>query len=220
MFVCFVLLPTLWLSPLASIWAQSGKETPAIEVVHPLKNQVFQRRFEVPQLSHSNHPGGPAKGFAQVPFHLKWTPKDPTSIEYRLQADSKNTHWLSLSNECILAIADSPGMTHLIIDVPAGGWYRVELRMKAEGQIVAHATSEPFGVGEVLLVAGQSYATNCNDERLQVADQTGRVVAYDFRKQSWNIAHDPQPAGDTSDGGSIWPPFGDLLVQAYGVPVG
>lgn len=220
LFVCLVLLPTLWLSPVASIWAQTSKETPTIDVVYPLRYQVFQRRFEVPQLSHSNHPGGPAKGFAQVPFHLKWTPQDRTSIEYRLLANSKNSQWLSLSNECILAIADSPGMTHLIIDVPAGGWYRVELRMKAEGQIVAQATSEPFGVGEVFLVAGQSYATNCNDERFQVADRDRRVVSYDFRNRTWNVAHDPQPAGDTSDGGSIWAPFGDLLVQAYGVPVG
>ncbi|MFM7929536.1 MAG: hypothetical protein ACKO9Q_17655 [Pirellula sp.] len=89
-----------------SLWAQSSKETPTIDVVYPLKNQVFQRRFEVPQLSHSNHPGGPAKGFAQVPLHLKWTPKDRTSIEYRLKADSKTSQWQSLSNECILALAD------------------------------------------------------------------------------------------------------------------
>lgn len=220
LFICFVLLPTLWRSPVVSLWAQSSKETPTIDVVYPLKNQVFQRRFEVPQLSHSNHPGGAAKGFAQVPVHLKWTYKDRTSIEYRLQVDSKTTQWQSLSNECILALADSPGMTQLLIDVPAGGWYQVELRLKADGQIVAQATSEPFGVGEVFLVAGQSYATNCNDERFQVGDPTGRVVAYDFRNRTWNIAHDPQPSGDSSDGGSIWPPFGDLMVQAYGVPVG
>ncbi|MFO0002049.1 MAG: sialate O-acetylesterase, partial [bacterium] len=53
-----------------------------------------------------------------------------------------------------------------------------------------------------------------------MSDRSGRVVAYDFRNQSWNVAHDPQPAGDSSDGGSIWPPFGDLMVQSYGVPVG
>ena len=200
--------------------AQSSKETPTIETVYPLKNQVFQRRFEVPQLSHSNHPGGASKGFAQVPVHLKWTYKDRISIEYRLQADSKTTQWLPLSDDCVWGLTDNPGLTQLLVDVPAGGWYQLELRLKADGQIVAKATSEPFGVGEVFLVAGQSYATNCNDERFQVGDPTRRVVAYDFRNQTWSIAHDPQPTGDSSDGGSIWPPFGDLMVQAYGVPVG
>ncbi len=73
---------------------------------------------------------------------------------------------------------------------------------------------------EVFLIAGQSYATNCNDERLQVADRTGRVVAYDSRNGTWNIAHDPQPAGDSSDGGSIWPPLEIFWYTLTASPVG
>ena len=46
--------------------AQSKAEPAHIEVVQPLRHQVFQRRFDVPQLSHPHHPGGPAKGFAEV----------------------------------------------------------------------------------------------------------------------------------------------------------
>jgi hypothetical protein len=34
------------------------------------------------------------------------------------------------------------------------------------------------------------------------------------------VAHDPQPAPDNSDGGSIWPAFGDALLPGARVPIG
>ena len=55
---------------------------------------------------------------------------------------------------------------------------------------------------------------------MQVTDLAERVVAYDLKSQTWKVAHDPQPTGDSSDGGSIWPPFGDLLAQCYDIPIG
>ncbi len=103
--------------------------------------------------------------------------------------------------------------------VPAGGWYRIELRCGSGESPLATGSVEPIGVGEVFIVAGQSYATNCNDERLNVADADGRVVAFDTAQDLWRVAHDPQPAPDGSDGGSIWPPVGDALVQSLGVPI-
>ena len=54
--------------------------------------------------------------------------------------------------------------------VAAGGWYRLEVRCRTGDDTLAAAAVEPIGVGEVFVVAGQSYATNCNDERLTVAD--------------------------------------------------
>ena len=79
------------------------------------------------------------------------------------------------------------------------GWYRLEVRCRV-GEVVTHAASvEPFGVGEVFIVAGQSYATNCNDERLKVSDPTTRVVAFDSAKGTWAVAHDPQPVPDGSN---------------------
>ncbi|MEO8498977.1 MAG: sialate O-acetylesterase, partial [Planctomycetota bacterium] len=102
----------------------------------------------------------------------------------------------------------------------AGGWYRLELRCRAGDDIRAAAAVEPIGVGEVFVVAGQSYATNCNDERLTVADSQHRVVAFDSAKHSWDVANDPQPVFDGSDGGSIWPPLGDALAKELQVPIG
>jgi hypothetical protein len=69
-------------------------------------------------------------------------------------------------------------------------------------------------------VAGQSYATNCNDEKLKVSDSEGRVVAFDWAKGTWGVAHDPQPVPDGSFDGSIWPAFGDTLLPMLRVPVG
>ena len=85
---------------------------------------------------------------------------------------------------------------------------------------MATGAVEPIGVGEVFVVAGQSYATNCNDERLTVADPQQRVVAFDSAKQTWAVANDPQPVFDGSDSGSIWPPLGDALAKEFGVPIG
>ena len=109
---------------------------------------------------------------------------------------------------------------HASARVPAGGWYRLECRCRVDDNVLASGAVEPIGVGEVFVVAGQSYATNCNDERLTVADPHQRVVAFDSAKQTWAVANDPQPVFDGSDGGSIWPPMGDALAKEFGVPIG
>lgn len=104
--------------------------------------------------------------------------------------------------------------------IAAGGWYRLEIQCKDDISILAQASVEPIGVGEVLVIAGQSYCTNCNDERLVVMDPAQRVVAMSTPAGPWNVANDPQPVHDGSDGGSIWPPVGDSLAEALGVPIG
>ncbi|RLS35824.1 MAG: hypothetical protein DWH79_01010 [Planctomycetota bacterium] len=105
--------------------------------------------------------------------------------------------------------------------VPAGGWYRLEVRLDVAGDAQPLLASvEPIGIGEVFLVAGQSYATNTNDEKLTLADRQLRTAARDPSSGAWRLAHDPQPTPDGSDGGSIWPAVGDALVQSLGVPVG
>ncbi|MFM7058877.1 MAG: sialate O-acetylesterase [Planctomycetota bacterium] len=107
------------------------------------------------------------------------------------------------------------------LTLPAGGWYRLEVRMRTANDGPAKVLSvEPIGVGEVFLIAGQSYATNTSDERLKVMDSRRRVSAYHWETGQWQPADDPQPAPDRSDGGSIWPPVGDRLAAALDVPIG
>ena len=109
---------------------------------------------------------------------------------------------------------------HGSVKLDAGGWYRLELRGENDDKFVAQAAVEPIGVGEVFVIAGQSYATNTNEERHNVQDRQRRVVAYDARTKTWRVAYDPQPTPDGSDGGSIWPPLGDALAAQLQVPIG
>jgi hypothetical protein len=105
------------------------------------------------------------------------------------------------------------------VTVPAGGWYRLEVRRP--GLPNTAVSVEPVGVGEVFLIAGQSYAANCNDERLKVAEPQKRVSCLDPKTGAWRVADDPQPgASEYKGGGTIWPAFGDGLVKQLKVPVG
>jgi hypothetical protein len=113
-----------------------------------------------------------------------------------------------------------------VATIAAGGWYRLEVRLTQRGQpsgageVAALGTVEPIGVGEVFIIAGQSYGTNCNDATLSVTEPAGRVVAFDTQANVWRVANDPQPVVDGSNRGSIWPPVGDLVAGVLHVPVG
>ena len=104
------------------------------------------------------------------------------------------------------------------VRVRAGGWSRLEFRALRGDQTVAVAEVKPIGVGEVFLIAGQSYAAGANDELIKVDDPQGRVVAYDVAKKTWQVANDPQP--NVGDGGTIWPSCGNYLFPVVRVPVG
>jgi hypothetical protein len=107
----------------------------------------------------------------------------------------------------------------VLVTIPAGGWYRLEVRRPGLPNTVVSV--EPVGIGEVFLIAGQSYAANCNDERLKVAEPQKRVACLDPKTGAWRVADDPQPgASNYKDGGTIWPAFGDGLVKQLEVPVG
>lgn len=116
-----------------------------------------------------------------------------------------------------VALDAAGGAFYASVPVPAGGWYRCEIRALQDGQTVASRTIEHVGVGEVFVVAGQSNSTNCGDERQQ--PKSGLVST--FSGWEWRVADDPQPAvQDGSSGGSPWPAFGDALAMRCGVPVG
>jgi poly(3-hydroxybutyrate) depolymerase len=195
-----------------------GDETPAITLQRPAPYEVIQRRGYDPREAHENHAGGPSLGFADVAIQGMLPAVEKGVVEARAVplegATGQGSDWKQVE-----AVGDA-GRVEASVRVPAGGWYRLEVRCRVNEKTVAQGAVEPFGVGEVFIVAGQSYATNCNDERFKVADPHGRVAAYDSAKGTWGVAHDPQPAGDGSDGGSIWPVFGDTLLPIVHVPIG
>jgi neutral ceramidase len=196
------------------LFSAAAHSAEPLSLTHPQPRQVLQRVGIAP-----------GKGYADV------------QIAGTLPAEAQKATW----EYRIVVLADQPEQaaktgaasewTNVIptiagetfraaVRVPAGGWYRLECRCRVDDNLLATGAVEPIGVGEVFVVAGQSYATNCNDELLTVADPQQRVVAFDAAKPSWAIATDPQPVFDGSDGGSIWPPLGDALAKELGVPIG
>jgi hypothetical protein len=97
----------------------------------------------------------------------------------------------------------------------AGGWWRLDVRVVAEGREVARAAVDHVGIGEVFVVAGQSNSANHGEERQ--SPRSGRVATFDGT--AWRPADDPQP-GASGGGGSFMPPLGDAVVARLGVPVG
>ena len=104
------------------------------------------------------------------------------------------------------------------VKVPAGGWYKVEVRASKRGQPVGEAvTIDKVGVGEVFVIAGQSNSTNAG--QFPIKQSSGMVSS--FGGTGWQIANDPQPGvHDKSQGGSPWPAFGDAMYAKYQVPIG
>jgi hypothetical protein len=101
------------------------------------------------------------------------------------------------------------------IAVPAGGWYRLEVRLIGGGTNVAEAVVEHVGVGEIFLIAGQSNAANHGEGRQQ--PRSNRVVA--FGNGRWQPTADPEP-GASGNGGSFLPAFGDAMAERFKVPIG
>ncbi len=101
------------------------------------------------------------------------------------------------------------------LTVPAGGWYRLEMRALLAGVVITATNVEHVGVGEIFVIAGQSNSANYGEEKN--ATQTGLVAAFDGTK--WQLAKDPEPGAGGAKG-SFLPPFGDALVVRFHVPIG
>jgi len=204
----------------AACTAVGAVEPAKISLLRPLPYQVVQREGYDPPHAHSHEPGGPARGFALVPVELdiSTVTADLTGVElsYRVVllpiATGCGVDWTPLTGQ------QQNKRWTAVARVPAGGWYRFELRARRGDEELLAAQVEPLGVGEVFVIAGQSYAVGANDELTKVDDPQGRVVAYDVAQKKWQIAHDPQP--NAGDGGTIWPACGNLLLPLVQVPIG
>ncbi len=123
----------------------------------------------------------------------------------------------------LLAENPAPGaFTGTLRDVPAGGWYRIEVRAldAADAPVGAITSVDRVGVGEVFITAGQSNSV-CFGAPPQVVEDD-RVSTLALAANAWSPASDPQPdnSGFAGSGGSPWPRFGSRLVAAWNVPVG
>ncbi|MCU0706362.1 MAG: prolyl oligopeptidase family serine peptidase [Fimbriiglobus sp.] len=135
--------------------------------------------------------------------------KTADGLEYRIREGSHAGQWRPLD-----AMVKGGGFS-ATVQVPAGGWYTLDVRAVVKGKPVAEANVRRVGVGEVFAVAGQSNSANHGAEKQSTKSK--KVSAFDGT--DWQLADDPQP-GASGTGGSFLPPFGDALVEKFGVPVG
>jgi hypothetical protein len=167
-----------------------------LTVTSPLNYQVIQRD----NLGH---------GRLLVQGRLEAENRTGLKIECRLNQNSQAGEWQALS-----AVFDGDKFS-APLELPAGGWYGLDLRATRSGVTDAERTVEHVGVGELFVVAGQSNSANHGEEKQ--SPQTGLVAAFDGAK--WQLAHDPQP-GASGGGGSFIPALGDDIARRLKVPVG
>jgi hypothetical protein len=187
-----------------------------VKILRPSPFQVFQREGYVASRAHEHEPGGPVLGYGMVPIAMEVPELLGVGFQYRVlkleHAFGREIDWTDLN------WIRPQGEFGVPVKIYAGGWYRIEIRCLLKGQVVATAGVEPVGVGEVFVIAGQSYAAGCNDELTRIDDPAGRVVAFDVTKRSWSVAHDPQP--NVGSGGTIWPSMANVLLPIVRVPIG
>lgn len=188
----------------------------------------------------------PGLGRGVVTVRGRGAPPDAVAARLRTVATAEaygdESGWVSASLE-----RGAGGSFAVSAEVPAGGWFRVEVALfSAAGAVVGSGEVVPVGIGEVFVVAGQSYAVGCHERVLAVEDPMGRVVAASPEEPAWRWAHDPQPRiatrvdaaalaemaevldqldlsfphGERSPFlGSVWPAFGNALLPLERVPV-
>lgn len=191
----FATLTTLLFS--LKLRAEETNSQPPLQLSRPLDYQVHQRVSR-------------AEGTIIVAG--SWDRDNGSSgvLEARLVGAGLSRNWQKLASI-------NSGMTnfHAELKAPAGGWYRLETRVRQGNQIVAEMAIEHVGIGEVFVIAGQSNSANFGEERQQ--PQSGLVAALGGGK--WQLANDPQP-GAGGGGGSFIPSFGDAMAERFKVPVG
>lgn len=133
----------------------------------------------------------------------------PGSVEIRIDSAGYSDEW-----KRIPATIEGPSF-HAAVVLPAGGWYKLNVRVLNGKKPIGQGSVEHIGIGDLFIVAGQSNSANYGEER-QVT-RTGKVAAYNG--SGWQLAADPQPGAD-GGGGSFMPPFGDAMATKFGVPVG
>ena len=184
------LLATLLLAPLAVHAAE-------LTLSSPLDFQVVQRAT-------------PSKGRLRIIGELaEDVPTADTAIEARLLGETLETAWRRVGGSV------SGRKLAGTVEAPAGGWWKLEVRVSRANKEVARGSVLHVGIGEVFVIAGQSNSANHGEEK-QIP-KTNRVVAFDGR--AWRLAADPQP-GASGNGGSFIPSFADAVVAKENVPVG
>lgn len=199
-----------------------SSDTPTL--IYPQNYQVFQRETET-------------TGF----FLLNLKIVLPSADEFRLEVFDSQTGEKKLSETYREAAIAQGGEYKKIVNMPAGGWYRLEVdQVDSNSGQTDHSSVAHFGVGDVFVTAGQSNSTSSGEDLTQT--ETGMVSAYIPETDAsgshivgpgrWQLNNDPQPPEglptpeaaaalgySARNFGSTWPTMGDELYRQYKVPI-
>ena len=100
------------------------------------------------------------------------------AIQPASAADVKQPELTGVKFHPAVAVDRTADGATVTVRLPAGGWHALTVMQRAGDQMLATLSVTPIAIGEVFLVAGQSYSTNCNDEQLVVSDPAKRVSAW------------------------------------------
>jgi Carbohydrate esterase, sialic acid-specific acetylesterase/Secretion system C-terminal sorting domain len=108
-----------------------------------------------------------------------------------------------------------------------GGWYQLEVRGMLGTNVVATATVQKFGVGEVFVVAGQSNAAGqynvgavgAADDRVNCVNFFDTNGATSLPQPNFIHVDATTPIGPHGKSSWCWGKLGDLLASRYNVPV-
>jgi hypothetical protein len=114
----------------------------------------------------------------------------------------------------------SPGggsFSGFLTNVPAGGWYQLEVRTVISGTPSTAAVQEKVGVGDIYVTAGQSNSANFAAGQ---APQDDRISARTSTTDStWQLGTHPLPISN-GGGGSVWTWLANRLIAAENIPIG
>ena len=141
----------------------------------------------------------------------------PDRIEARAVLMAGATAGATTDWQTIQASPSGGAFSGNFTNVPAGGWYQIEVRSMTGATPLASATRSKIGVGDIFITAGQSNAANHGAPVQSAASDL--INIFNLNSSSWQVANDPQPYA-TGSGGSPWPAFGDRLTARTQLPVG
>lgn len=177
--------------------ATSALHAVDLTLTSPLDYQVVQR-------------SSPGKGLIRIAGELSEAVSLPDmAMEARVVGEKDQASWQRVGGS--VAGKKLSGA----VEMPAGGWWRLEVRVSQSGEQLALGSVAHVGIGEVFVIAGQSNSANHGAEKQTT--KTRRVASFDGK--AWRIADDPQPVA-SGGGGSFIPPFADAVVAKENVPVG
>ena len=152
----------------------------------PLDYQVVQRRTK-------------SKGNILITGALVSPRHKKKTLQARFVENGTASKWQNL--DVVFQETTFRGM----MELPVGGWYRLELRASIGGEFSAETAVDHVGVGEVFVVAGQSNSANHGEERQ--TPKTGKVVTFD------GLRCEVPPSFDTEKAPLPFSPVG-VIVEA------